>query len=88
VKTTFRSSFLRDVKAIRDKQLSARLKSVIEQVEEADSLASILNVKQLRGEKNHYRIRLGEYRLAMVVQEETVTFVRFLHRKDVYRYFP
>ena len=88
MKTTFRSSFLRDVKAIRDKHLSARLKSVIEQVEEANSLASILNVKQLRGEKNHYRIRIGEYRLAMVVQEETVTFVRFLHRKDVYRYFP
>ena len=88
MKTTFRSSFLRDVKAIRDKHLSARLKKVIEQVEEADSLASILNVKQLRGEKDHYRIRIGEYRLAMVVQDETVTFVRFLHRKDVYRYFP
>ncbi len=88
MKITFRSSFLRDVKAVRDKQLTTRLKQIIEQVEEAKSLASIPNIKQLRGDKNHYRIRIGEYRLAMVVQAENVTFVRFLHRKDIYRYFP
>ena len=88
MKTIFRGSFLRDVKILRDKQLSARLRQTIEQVEKADSLASLANVKQLKGDKNHYRIRIGEYRLALTVQEDTVTFVRFLHRKEIYRYFP
>ena len=88
MKTIFRSSFLRDVRTLRDKQLSARVKQTIQQVELADSLASFPNVKQLRGEKGHYRIRLGEYRLALTVQADTVTFVRFLHRKEIYRNFP
>lgn len=84
----FRSSFLKDFKAVRDRQLLARLKQAIEQVENVNSLTSLSNVKQLKGEKNHYRIRIGEYRLALTVQDDTVTFVRFLHRKEIYRYFP
>lgn len=86
--TIFRSSFLRDFKVVRDKQLLARLKQVIEQFDSAESLTSLTNLKQLKGEKNHYRIRVGEYRLGLTVQGNTVTFVRFLHRKEIYRYFP
>jgi len=88
VKTTFRSSFLRDFKAVRDKQLMARLRQAIEQVENAQSLSSLPQVKQLKGGRNHYRIRIGEYRVALTVEGETATFVRFLHRKEIYRYFP
>jgi mRNA interferase RelE/StbE len=88
VKTIFRSSFLRDVKTLRDKQLSARVMQTIQQVEQADSLASLSNVKQLRGEKGHYRIRIGEYRLGLTIQDDTATFVRLLHRREIYRYFP
>jgi mRNA-degrading endonuclease RelE of RelBE toxin-antitoxin system len=34
------------------------------------------------------RIRLGEYRLGFVFESGAVTFVRCLHRKEIYRYFP
>jgi len=88
VKTIFRTSFLRDFKAVRDKQLLSRLKNAIEQVDNAYSLASVSSVKQLKGQGNHYRIRIGDYRLALIVQDEVVTFVRFLHRREIYRYFP
>jgi len=36
----------------------------------------------------YYRIRLGDYRIGLVVNEQTVVFVRFLHRREIYRYFP
>ena len=88
MKTIFRTSFLRDFKAVRDKQLLSRLKSVIEQVDKADSLASVSSVKQIKGQANHYRIRIGDYRLALVLQDDAVTFVPFLHRREIYRYFP
>ncbi|NPA92437.1 MAG: type II toxin-antitoxin system RelE/ParE family toxin, partial [Chloroflexi bacterium] len=35
-----------------------------------------------------YRIRLGDYRLGLEIEGDTVVFVRFLHRRDIYRYFP
>ena len=46
------------------------------------------NLRKLRGSDRYYRIRVGEYRVGLSVEGDTVTFVRFLHRKDVYRYFP
>ena len=32
-------------------------------------------------------MKIGDYCLGMVLQGDRVIFVRFLHRKDVYRYF-
>ena len=34
-----------------------------------------------------YRMRVGDYRIGIAVEEDEVEFVRFLHRHDVYRYF-
>jgi mRNA interferase RelE/StbE len=33
-------------------------------------------------------IRVGDYRIGVVLEDGVVTFVRVLHRRDVYRYFP
>jgi mRNA interferase RelE/StbE len=46
------------------------------------------NVKHLTSEGSYYRIRIGDYRLGLLLEDDTVTIVRFLHRRDIYRYFP
>jgi mRNA interferase RelE/StbE len=48
----------------------------------------VRKVKKLRGTVKCYRIRLGEYRFGLLLEEDALVFVRFLHRKDVDRYFP
>ncbi len=58
--TVYRSSFLKDLKAVRDKQLRSRVKEVIDKVEQAEALTNLQSIKQLKGEKQYYRIRLGE----------------------------
>ena len=52
-------------------------------------LSEILNFKKIRGKENHYRIRVGDYR---IIYSPQVTFlivrvVRIGHRKDIYRHF-
>ena len=88
MKTVYRSSFLKDLKTVRDKRLRSRLKEVIESIEKADALTDLQSLKQLKGEKGYYRIRIGEYRLGLHSDDDAVTLVRFLHRKEIYRYFP
>ena len=88
MKTLYRTSFLKDLKAVRDKQLLARVREVIETVEQADSLIDLQSLKQMKGEKKYYRIRIGEYRVGLHLENDAVTFIRFLHRKEIYRYFP
>lgn len=73
---------------MRDKALRERIKETIERVEEAQTLQEIGNIKKLRGGERYYRVRIGDYRLGLALEGDTVIFVRFLHRKDVYRYFP
>jgi mRNA interferase RelE/StbE len=84
----FRASFERDLRAIRDKTVLARVRATIVSVESAGSLAEVGNVKRLRGGAHCYRIRVGDYRIGLTVTGEEAVFVRVLHRRDLYRYFP
>lgn len=88
MKVEFKRSFVKDLERVRDKALKERVKGTIEWVEKAQSLQEIEDVKKLRGGEGYYRIRIGDYRLGLLLEGDTVIFVRFLHRRDVYRYFP
>jgi mRNA interferase RelE/StbE len=88
LKVEFKRSFVKDLGRMRDKALRERVKETIEQVERAQTFQETENVKKLRGGEQYYRIRIGDYRLGFVLEGDTVVFVPFLHRKDVYRYFP
>jgi len=65
-----------------------QLLEVISEVENSQNLSEIEHVKKLRGVENYYRIRIGDYRLGLKVENNIVIFVRCLDRKDIYRYFP
>ncbi len=73
---------------IRDEALLQRIKAVIEEVENAESLWYVSNLKKLKADGDYYRIRVGDYRIGITVDENVVIFVRVLQRKEVYRYFP
>ncbi|MFE1745378.1 type II toxin-antitoxin system RelE/ParE family toxin [Coleofasciculus sp. H7-2] len=84
----FRKSFEKDLGNIRDEALLERIKAVIEEVEIAENLVDVSNLKKLKADGEYYRIRVGDYRIGITVDEDVIVFVRVLHRKDVYRYFP
>lgn len=88
MKVEFKKSFIMDIKQLKHGRATKRIKECIELVEKAQSLQDIKNIKKLRGSERYYRIRLGEYRLGFTLEDDTLIFVRFLHRKDLYRYFP
>ena len=84
----FRTSFTRDLRRVRDRSLLKRLKQTIEEVEAAVRVLDIKNLKKLRTEGHYYRIRLGGYRIGLLIEDNTIVFVRLLHRSEIYRYFP
>jgi mRNA interferase RelE/StbE len=70
-------------------QVLGRVRAAVKEVEEADDLRELPSLKKLSGGGgDHYRIRVGDYRIGIALEGETVAFVRCLHRKDSYRYFP
>jgi len=88
VKVEFRDSFAKDLKSVKDKGLLRRAKEVIESVENANTLDELHNLKKLKGSGNYFRLRAGDYRVGIALEDNTVIFVRFLNRKDIYKYFP
>jgi mRNA interferase RelE/StbE len=88
MKVEFRESFAKDLRSVRDRTLFTRVKQVIESAEQARNLDEISNIRKLRSTEQYYRIRIGDYRIGLSADNDTLTFIRFLHRKDIYRYFP
>ena len=88
MKVEFLSRFGRDVDKIQDASIKNKLASIIEQVEQAKVLAEVPNLKKIVGYKNAYRIRIGDYRIGIFFEKETIEFARVVHRKDIYKFFP
>ena len=64
MKTEFRSSFARDLRAIRDKDLLGRIRAVVESVEQDETLKDVAHVQKLQAEDDFYRIRGATIELA------------------------
>jgi len=84
----FESRFEKDLKLVKERNLLIRLKQIILTCKQAESLGEINNLKKMQGYDSFYRIRLGDYRIGIEVFENEIIFVRFLHRKDIYKVFP
>ena len=82
-------TFLKDLKALKSTPVFESVKYLVfEEIPSYSSLDEISGLKKLKDANNAYRIRLGDYRIGFTFEEETIVFVRILHRKDIYRYFP
>ena len=88
MQVTFRTSFLRDLKKIKDQRLLACIAQAIESVEQATDLQDLSDLKKLSGFQDFFRIRIGDFRLGMALADGTIEFVRCLPRKEMYRFFP
>lgn len=88
MKVVFKSSFLKSISALKDSKLKSNIVSAIENVEKAGGVRQINNIKKLRGYKHYYRIRIGDFRIGLSLENDTVFFVDIDHRKDIYKHFP
>ena len=88
MKIDFKKSFLKELKKLKNKRLRDDIHECIVQVEYANNLTQIKNIKKLIGYDVYYRIRVGDYRIGIKIEEDVVYFVIFEHRKDIYKGFP
>jgi mRNA interferase RelE/StbE len=88
MKVVFTKQFNKDIGRIKDRRIAYSVESAILAIKQSTKLSEINNLKKLRGYSKAYRIRIGDYRIGIIAQDEVIMFSRFLHRKEIYRYFP
>ena len=82
-------SFVKDVDKIRDKKVLHNLNKLIIELENSKSFTELPHVKKIKGYDSFFRIRIGNYRLGLEeISGKGICLTRFLHRKDIYKYFP
>ena len=86
-KVLFQKSAFKEYEGL-PRKIRGRVDQVLE-ILSINPLSEVLRFKKLRGKENHYRVRIGDYRLIYSPQHEVliVRVIRIGHRKDVYRHF-
>ena len=85
--TIAKEKFWKDVKKLNNKRTMQDVVNAIENVRNAANQEQIREVKRLKGAKA-YRIRIGDYRIGVTIEGDTVEFITVGHRKEFYDFFP
>lgn len=85
---TFEKKFQKDIQGVTNAAILQNIEQVIINVKQAKTLKDIPNIKKLKGAKTAYRIRIGDYRIGIYIENGIVEFVCLLPRSIIYRYFP
>lgn len=73
----------------RERQILDCVRETIEAVEAARELGDLPAVKKLSGGSGDFdRLRISDDRVGLELEEDGDVFVRCLHWRDIYRYFP
>jgi mRNA interferase RelE/StbE len=82
-------SFIKDLQKIQDQKTKSQILDLIDELESASNFSLIKNVKKLSGYKKFYRIRIGNYRIGVELNNpEELILIRVLHRKEMYQKWP
>lgn len=81
-------SFEKDIKKIAESKILHSIADCISEIQFKNKLSELSNCKKLKGSKNCYRIRIGDYRIGFIFESNTIVLVRFLHRSKIYNFFP
>ncbi|MBK9331583.1 MAG: type II toxin-antitoxin system RelE/ParE family toxin [Ignavibacteria bacterium] len=73
---------------MKDKKILNLVADCIEITQKASNKNEILHLKKLQGHNTYYRIKIKDYRIGVIIEKTKIEFVRILHRKEIYRYFP
>lgn len=89
MKTEYLPTFIKDLKNLKSNSIYPSIKKlVMTDFLLYKDLRNIQNLKKIKGAKNAYRIRVGDYRIGFFFEEDKIIFSRVLHRKEMYRFFP
>jgi mRNA-degrading endonuclease RelE of RelBE toxin-antitoxin system len=89
ISVEYSARFVKDLKELRGTPSFQKIRDLcFEAIPNVGSMDEILHFSKLEGHEDYYRIRVGDYRIGLKMEGELIIFMRVLHRKEIYRYFP
>lgn len=86
--TWYKNSFLKDFEKLNENTKLKIGQLVFVEIPNLKNLSQLRGIKKIRDEKNYFRLRVGDYRIGLKIENDIIIFYRVMHRKDIYRFFP
>ena len=81
--------FSKDTQKITDNRILAKIKQVIIEASQAESLVNISDLEEMSGFPNYYRVKFDyRYRIGIYCENELIQFLRVDNREGFYKKFP
>jgi mRNA interferase RelE/StbE len=88
VKIEYRKRFLKELASIPTNSRLSIEQFVFETSPKMKTIFESGKIELMKGYSGYYKIRFGDYRVGLHIENDTVIFERVLHRKEIYRHFP
>ena len=79
----FSRQFYKDLDKITLSHVKNSILQIIGDINAAKDTSEIKNLKKLKGHSHAWRIRSGNYRLGIFIEDDIIEIVRIAHRKDI-----
>ena len=85
----YKKTFLNDLTKIPLHYRKNIERLVFEEVPNLDNIFNALDIKKMRGYRDYYRIRVGNYRVGCKIGvDKRIIFYRVKKRGEIYKIFP
>ena len=61
---------------------------VFNELVSVSSISSLGKVEKMQGYDGFYKVRFGNYRLGLVIENDVITVKTVMHRREIYKFFP
>jgi mRNA interferase RelE/StbE len=68
-------AFAKDFRKLKSNELAQSISKVIKQVSNASAPDEIPNLRKLSGYKSAFRIRIGDYRIGVIIEKNTIIYI-------------
>ncbi|MNJ97699.1 hypothetical protein D3C87_154520 [compost metagenome] len=84
----YNKKFLKDLSSLPKKDRDKIENFVFDEINQYNSSSEINKLEKLSDYQHYYKIRFGNFRIGIKLENESLTFERVLHRKEIYKLFP
>jgi len=88
-KIEYNKRFLKELTSL-PKEVQPRVESIVFSELEADNPFELGYISKMKGYKDKYKVRVGDYRIGLTIDRTNRTIIcqRVAHRREIYKIFP
>lgn len=84
----YERKFFKDLATVSSKSRLQIETFINQSFSDPDKIIKLGKLEKLKGYQHYYKIRIGDYRIGIKIENDIISFERVLHRKEIYKKFP